>query len=273
MNKSFEIIEGFKCYAPELARKNEGFPPDMFDLLAQLEENNFWFKARNKILVSLFKKFVGENNPKKVLEIGCGNGFVLKALYSLNYPLIGSEIYLDGLKNVRKRLPDVELVQLDALNMPFFEELDAIGAFDVIEHIEEDVAVMKNVFQALKPKGYFFITVPQYQWMWSYLDDYAKHKRRYTSKELKSKLQSVGFEVVFLSSFVTILFPFVVISRMMKKNKPLEQVTMDDVIQEFKIPDWMNTLFYKLMLLETWFIKRGFQLPFGNSIVVVARKN
>lgn len=266
------IIDSFKCYAPELAHQNEGFPPDMFDLLASLEENNFWFKVRNIILHHLFQKYLGKNNHKQVLEIGCGNGYVLRGLQDLNYHLIGSEIYLDGLKNVRNRLPDVELIQLDALRLPFENQLDAIGAFDVIEHIEDDLLVMQQVCKALKPNGCFFITVPQYPWMWSYLDDYAKHKRRYTQKELKNKLQQAGFHIEFMSSFVTTLFPFVFLSRLFKKNKPLEQVTIDDVIQEFKIPSWLNKLFYQLMRIDAWFIKQNIPLPFGNSMVVVAKK-
>ncbi|GIV26326.1 MAG: methyltransferase [Bacteroidia bacterium] len=272
MQNNYIEIEGFKCYAPELAHQNEGFPPDMFDLLASLEENNFWFKARNEIIKALFNEFLGVNNQKKVLEIGCGNGYVLKGLKELNYQLVGSEIYLDGLKNVRKRLSDIELIQMDALNMPFENEFDAIGAFDVIEHIQEDVLVMQNIHSSLKTNGFFFITVPQYQWMWSYLDDYAKHKRRYTQKELKQKLQKVGFKISYCSSFVTFLFPFVVISRFLKKNKSLEEVTINDVIQEFMIPDWLNNLFYKMMRIDVVLIKRNLSLPFGNSIIIVAQK-
>jgi SAM-dependent methyltransferase len=267
-------IKGFKCYAPELAYDNEGFPPNMFDILADLEENNFWFKARNIIIQNILNKYIGKNNNYKFLEIGCGNGYVLKGLMNLDYQLVGSEIYIDGLINVKKRLSDnVELIQLNALNMPFENTFDIIGAFDVIEHIDDDEKVMQEVFKALKPNGYFLITVPQYQWMWSYLDDYAKHKRRYTQKEIKQKLIKNKFQIIYSSSFVTTLFPFVVLSRFLKKNKPLEKVTLEDVIAEFKIPKWLNNLFYRLMLIDAKLIKYGFSLPFGNSIIVLAKKN
>ncbi len=273
MSGNYKIIDGFKCYAPDLAIQNDGFPPDMFDLLASLEERNFWFKARNKILIHLFEKFLGKNAPeKRVLEIGCGNGFVLKGLKPLGYELVGSEIYLEGLKNVKKRLPEIEIIQMDALDIPFVETFDAIGAFDVIEHITDDEKVLQNIYKALKPGGYCFITVPQYKWMWSYLDDYARHKRRYSQKELKQKIKEAGFEISFISSFVTILFPFVVLSRLMKKIKPPEQVTIEDMIQEFKIPEGLNKLFYRGMMIDTWCIKHNISLPFGNSIVVVAKK-
>ncbi len=270
--KSFVEIEGFKCYAPNLAFENDGFPSQVHDLLASLEEKNFWFKSRNEIIQELFKKFLGYNNNKKVLEIGCGNGFVLKGLQSLKYQLYGSEIYLEGLKNVSKRISNVELFQIDATDMPFQEEFDAIGAFDVIEHIDDDKKVMREIHKSLKSDGLLYITVPQYQWMWSYMDDYAKHKRRYKRTELKQKLQDTGFDVMFISSFVTILFPFVMLSRIMKKNKPIEEVTIDDVTKELILPSWLNKLFYQIMQIDRFLIKKEFSLPFGNSLVVVAKK-
>jgi hypothetical protein len=92
-------IKGFKCYAPELAYDNEGFPPNMFDILAELEENNFCFKARNIIIQNILNKYVGKNNNYKLLEIGCGNGYILKGLLNYQYQLVGSEIYIDGIIN------------------------------------------------------------------------------------------------------------------------------------------------------------------------------
>ncbi len=273
MNEStYTIIENIKCYAPELAYQNEGFPPDSHDRLAILEEQNFWFKARNLILIHLFKKYVGKGSSKKVMEIGSGNGYVLKGLCQLEYTLIGTEIYLDGLKNIRKKLPHVELIQLDALQMPFISEFDAIGAFDVIEHIQEDEKVIQNVHKALKPDGYFLITVPQHRFLWSYTDDYARHKRRYTRNELKYKLSKNKFRICFISSFVFTPFVFVLISRLMKKNKPVEKITRKDIESEFLIPEWLNKLFYLLIMVDYYLIKASCSLPFGSSLVVVARK-
>lgn len=269
------IIDGFKCYAPELAYQNDGFRAEIFDIMYPIEEKNFWFNARNKIISSLFKKYVGTGKDKVVLEIGPGNGFVLRELAALNYHLIGAEIYINGLKNIKKRLKNdtyADLIQLNALDMPFEEELDAVGAFDVLEHIEEDFKVIQEVYRSLKTNGKFFITVPKYQWMWSYVDDFLMHKRRYSSKELKNKLMDAGFEIVFSSSFVTVLFPVVMISRYLKKLKPKKEITIDDYLKEFQIPEWLNSLFYKCMLLESSLIKRNISLPFGNSLIVVAQK-
>lgn len=272
LSNNYTVIDGFKCYDPDLAYQNDGFPSDHFNRLAELEENSFWFKARNLILIHLFKRYVGEGQDKKVMEIGSGNGFVLKGLSKLNYSLTGTEIYLDGLKNIQKRLPNIELIQLNAINLPFQNEFDAIGAFDVLEHIEADEKVLQNIFNALKENGYCIVTVPQHQFLWSYIDEYAKHKRRYSRKELKEKLIRNGFEVKYIGSFVFTLFPFVLLSRMLKKNKPIEEVTFKDVEAEFLIPKWMNTLFYFLLKIDYFFIRMGISLPFGSSLVAVAQK-
>jgi len=164
------VISGIKCYAPELAYENEGFPSNAFDNLVKLEEISFWFRARKIIIQNILNNYIGKNKNYKFLEIGCGNGYILEDLIDYQYQLVGSDIFINALINARKRLPDtVELIQMDALNIPFENTFDIIGAFDVIEHIDDDEKVIQEVFKALKPNGYFLITIPQYKWLWCYL--------------------------------------------------------------------------------------------------------
>lgn len=216
----YEIHQGVKCYSPKLALENTDYPADVFKFMYEAENSNFWFISRNKVIQHLFHKHIG-NKEADILEIGCGTGYVLKGLQDKfsNYNLIGSEIHLEGIKFAKKRLSDVEFIQLDATQMPFNDTFDAIGAFDVLEHIEEDEQVMKEVHKSLRPLGHFFISVPQYQWMWSKTDDIAFHKRRYVRKELRNKLEKAGFEVVYVGSFVFSLFPFMFLSRLLKRSK------------------------------------------------------
>lgn len=268
----YQVIEGFKCYAPEVAVSNEDFPTEGFEPLFQNEEKNFWFRSRNKVILSLFRKYTRLPNAR-FLEIGCGTGYVLRGIaQSGNHEVCGAEIHVQGLIYARKRLPNVELIQLDATRMPFRNAYDAIGAFDVLEHITEDVQVMKEVNKALKPGGHFYITVPQYPWMWSYLDDIAYHKRRYTRKELRTKLIGAGYEVKYIGSFVCTLFPAMAASRMLKKDQTPQQNERDKIDSEFNIPNWLNTLFRAVLTIDEWLIQMGISLPFGGSLVAVAQK-
>ena len=96
---------------------------------------------------------------------------------------------------------------MDARRIPFRDEFDVIGAFDVIEHIEEDVAVIDEVGRALRPGGGFVMTVPQHPALWSPQDEHAHHVRRYTAAGLRRKVEAAGFEVVRMTSFVRLLLP------------------------------------------------------------------
>lgn len=272
MEVAYQVIEGIKCYAPELALKNQDFSGELFQFLYKAEEKNFWFVSRNTIIQQLVRKYVGASERKSVLEIGCGTGYVLKGLrdHFRHFRLTGAEIYLKGIKFAQQRLPDVEFIQLNATAIPFQEAFDVVGAFDVLEHIDDDTAVMENVYQALKHGGHFMISVPQYMSMWSVLDDIACHKRRYTRREIVRKLEGSGFEIVYVSSFVFTLFPLMAISRLLKKNKQAQANLAE--LSELRLPNWLNTLFAGAMRVDEFLIKRGFSLPFGGSLVVVAVK-
>jgi SAM-dependent methyltransferase len=281
MAEKFEVIENFKCYAPELAFESRDYSPDFFEKMFALEENNFWFQARNRILRGLFEKFIGKNQTANILEIGVGTGYVLKELSSLkNFKLQGGELHISGLRFARKRLPEVEFIQLDATRMPFKNEFEAVGAFDVLEHVDEDLKIMQGVHRSLKAGGLFFITVPQHKFLWSKQDEGAYHKRRYSREEMLDKLKNSNFEIEFVSSFVTILFPLMFLSRwsVLKKHPPKNGIDYgsQDVeydFDELKISPFVNTISGLLMRFDEICLKMGLSLPFGGSLAVVARKN
>lgn len=267
-NKNPEIIDGIECYAPELIKSNDFYPADDFAWLHQIEDTNFWFKARNKILCWLLKKYINSDKRVKVLEIGCGTGGVLKMMSKFaNFELFGAELSLDYLKFIKDRLPAVKVLQLDATNLPFTDQFDVICAFDVIEHIENDVLALRNIHKSLKKDGLVYITVPQHKWLWSSADDKAYHKRRYSKKELMDKVKRESFEIVFCSSFVFTLLPFMAFSRFFKKKDKPEQGNT-----EFNLPPLINKMFYLLMMFDLLLIRIGFRLPVGGSLVIVARK-
>ncbi len=132
--------------------------------------------------------------------------------------LQGSEVSLKGLRFAEKRLSRSKLFQMDARQIPFEDEFDVIGAFDVLEHIKEDTIALSAMYQATSKGGGVLLTVPQHPWLWSQADDYAHHVRRYQAKELKAKVENVGFQVIKIASFVSLLLPLMVLSRLQQKN-------------------------------------------------------
>ncbi len=265
--KNPKIIDGIKAFAPELAYENDGFDSESFQTLFKLESNNFWFRVRNRIIIdSIFRH---SKNPGNYLEIGCGTGYVLQGI-SKQYTQLkchGSEIYLEGLHWTSERLPDCELFQMDARDIPFSESFDMVGAYDVLEHIDEDEVVLQQIYKALKREGILIITVPQHQFLWGPADEYAHHKRRYSRRELKTKLKNAGFEIEQITSFVTLLFPVMLLSRLFQNSenyKPDAELLIHPVI---------NKLFEWILDFDRFLIKIRIPLFFGGSLLVVARKS
>src|SRR5215203_1763502 len=188
-----EVIDGRFAFAPELARESEGFEADYFARLAEQEAGNFWFRSRNRLLIWALERYFP--NAKSFLEIGCGTGFVMSGLRKAfpNLVLSGSEVFSEGLGFAAARLPGVELFQMDARRIPFREEFDLIGAFDVIEHIKQDEEVLAQMFQSTRKGGGILITVPHHQFLWSPVDEFARHVRRYETRELRDKVERAGF--------------------------------------------------------------------------------
>lgn len=263
------LVDGFYSYAPDLIHGGGGFKSDYFSDLASLEDANFWFRSRNQLILWALEEYC--QDFKSFLEIGCGTGYVLSGV-SKTFPystLHGSEIFIAGLGYAAARLPSVNLMQMDARDIPFQEEFDVIGAFDVIEHIEEDECVLAQVHAALKPHGFMLLTVPQHAWLWSHVDEHACHVRRYSISDLSHKIKIAGFQIIRSTSFVTTLLPAMIISRLLQKRTSERQF---DETAELKITPWLNSFFFNLLSAELILIKKGLSFPVGGSRLVVARK-
>lgn len=248
----------------------EGFKPENFKLLAELEARNFWFRVRNKIILWAIEKY--STSTQSFLEIGCGTGFVTQAI-AKHFPdgrIVGTDYFLEGLRFSRHRSPSVEFIQMDARQIPFSGCFSAIGAFDVIEHIEEDETVLAQIHQALQPDGLVYITVPQHQWLWSAVDDYTYHVRRYSAEGLFNLLSKSGFEVLRSTSFVTLLLPLMLVARWLKKDADVKGY---DYSAELDINPVLNRMLEWFLGIDAFLIRLGVNLPIGGSRLVIARKS
>ena len=248
-----------------MASPADAFDAALFERLAAAEPGSFWFRARNRLIVATLRRHFPD--AVTMLEIGCGTGFVLEGLRQA-FPglrLVGSELYEEGLEYARRRLPGVELLRLDARDLPFEDAFDVVGAFDVLEHVEEDERVLGEMHRAARLGA--ILLVPQHPRLWSGADTFAHHVRRYTRNELVTKVRRAGFEIVEVSSFVTALLPAMVASRVAHRllRRPY------DPIAELE-PGALNHVFERILDAERRLIERGVSLPVGGSLLVVARK-
>jgi SAM-dependent methyltransferase len=252
--------------APHLLGSGAGFPSGSFARLAALEDRNYWFRARNRLIVwALRRHFTALGS---FLEVGCGTGCVLGAVESA-FPraaVLGSEAHVEGLECAARRLRRSALLQMDAANIPFRDEFDVVGCFDVLEHIEDDRRVLEQCFLAAR-RG-IVLTVPQHPFLWSASDEYAKHVRRYTRGEILGKLAAAGFEPLLVTSFVALLFPVLAAARL--RNHRLD--ARYDPAAELAVGPVANLLLERTLDFERQLIRLGMRFPFGGSLLVVGRK-
>lgn len=235
-----------------------------YDRMKVLETTHWWFLARRHVLTRLLS---GLDLPAKarILEAGCGVGGNIEMLAGFGAvealePDEPSRIYVSartGITPVEGYLPH---------DLPFKpSSFDVVCAFDVVEHVDDDVGAVAALSGLVAPGGYLIVTVPAYQWMWSAHDEVHHHKRRYSRGQILGLVRAGGLEPVKASYFNAILFPLAAVVRFAKKLARID--SSDDAMP----PAAINGLFRGLFSAEAGWLAKG-DLPFGLSIVVIARR-
>jgi SAM-dependent methyltransferase len=245
-----------------------GYDDALFPLLEELEPQSFWFRARNDLIVWALRRYYA--GASSLLEIGCGTGFVLQGIHEAlpALELRGGELSDAGASIARRRLPGVPVEQLDALDLPYTGVFDVVCAFDVLEHIEDDRSALAGLAGAARPGGGVLVTVPQHPFLWSVADEIAHHLRRYTRLELTDKLQGAGLRVLRTTSFVSLLLPLMIASRLRYRVAPHRY----DLQSELVVGQRATVFLERVLQLERAAIRRGVSLPVGGSLLAIAQK-
>ena len=238
---------------------------EFYQEYATAEREHWWFVARRQIIEKILKSL--HLNPKSdILEVGCGPGGNLEMLSKFgNLFALESDTGAREVANSRKIL-QVAHGTLPG-NIPFGKQrFDLIAMFDVLEHIDDDVAVLDALYERLRPNGVLLLTVPAYMFLWSHHDVVNQHKRRYMRGQLTRLAKNRGYLVTYATYFNTLLFPVVLAVRLLEKL--LNKNEGNDVGMP---PKAANTLLRYIFGSER-FLLPHIRLPFGVSILVVARK-
>lgn len=237
------------------------------DHLMEAEKSHFWFTSRCEIICRTFQQHI--DKTARILEIGGGTGFIAKNLTNLGYRVEMADIHSNGLRYAQKKGID-QLYQFDLFNPPFHEEFDVICLFDVLEHLKDDMKALECLKVMLKPGGFIILTVPAHQWLWSRDDAIAGHYRRYTKKKLEELFETCCLELLYTQYFFSILVPFFLLRRFIKKDSGLpiqenETVSLD-------IHPIFNKTFSLLTKIEFYF---NFRLNrfLGGSLIGVVQKH
>ena len=238
---------------------------DAIELLASIEDENWWNEGRRRILCD-FIKSISKKNDLNILDIGCGPGGTSTA-FKIFGTVIGVDFSNTALKIALRRGLQVFKSTLETIPIKD-KSFDLITALDVIEHIQDEKNVLIEINRILKSDGFVVITVPAFQFLWSEHDVAVSHVRRYNISSLKRALHDAGFSVVRISYFVSFVFPLVAIYRLLTKSGTKKSTPKPNL---HKLPKFLNSILEKTLFIENNLLKK-FNLPFGVSIICIARK-
>ncbi|MEI7542779.1 MAG: class I SAM-dependent methyltransferase [bacterium] len=255
-------------------RDDISYPEYGNDIFFKVEDESFWFKHRNNCIIEVVNRFCGKNDV--FFDVGGGNGYVSKGLQSAGIETVLVEPGISGVINAKKRGVN-NIICSTVQNIDFKgERINAVGLFDVIEHVEDDIAFIKSLYECTEKNGYIFITTPAYKLLWSDEDIEAGHFRRYTLKSLKLKLDLVGYEEV----YSTYIFGFLLLPILLMRTIPYilgfskrRKKSLGERQSEHKAnQSLVNTIIDALLAFELKIISRKMKMFFGGSCLVVARK-
>lgn len=238
-----------------------------YPILYQVEESHWWFVGRRRIILDQLTRYYQGREQLVTLDIGCGCGIFMTRLARYG-EVVGIDRSADALRFCQQRGLS-QLIQADAEALPFSDNtFDVLTANDLLEHLDDDISSLRELFSLLKPGGRLFVFVPAYQCLWSLQDEISYHKRRYTKRRLTQVIASAGFSLEHITYANTLLFPVIWAGRqVLKIIRHFRDIETENTLH----PKWSNAFLMRIFCLERPLLRR-LSLPFGVSLLAVCRK-
>ncbi len=238
-----------------------------YPILYQVEQTHWWYVGRRKIITEFVREIVSDvkDRPAKILDVGCGTGANLLLLSNYG-DAEGVDVSHDALAFCRERGLQ-KLKHGAAEQLPYEDKtFDLVAAFDVVEHLDDDLAGLKELKRVLRPGGRALLFVPTFMFLWGIQDDVSNHRRRYRLPEFKRLLAEAGFEIERASyANITFFFPILFVRKLMKLTG-LKTSSENNINVSA-----LNGLFGWLFSAESVAL-RYMNFPFGVSGICVARR-
>ncbi len=254
-----------------------------YAIMDEVEGSHWWFVGRRAILESFLKDIVDrlefrlkaantQAGPAEagtpslcILDVGCGTGANIEMLSQYG-EAEGVDVSDDALEFCRRKGLKAQKGLAETLPFPD-ESFDLTTALDVIEHLDNDIAGLKEMFRVTKSGGYSLIFVPAFMWLWGVQDDISNHRIRYTKSQIVERLKAAGYNIERATYANWTFFAPILSGRTLMKLTGIKPESENNITVSA-----LNGVFGKLFGAERFWL-RNFNFPFGVSIVVVARKD
>lgn len=240
-----------------------------YAIMDEVEGSHWWFVGRRAILESFLRtiseKIRTAEPAIRILDVGCGTGANLEMLSQFG-AAEGVDVSDDALEFCRRK--GLHAQKGLAETLPFADEtFDVTTALDVVEHLDDDVAGLKEMYRVTKTGGYSLIFVPAFMWLWGVQDDISNHRIRYTKRQIVERLKKAGFTIERSTYANWTFFAPILAGRTLMKLTGIKPASENNVNISA-----LNGVFGKLFAAERFWL-RNFDFPFGVSIVITAKKN
>lgn len=234
---------------------------------AALEDRHWWFLGRRAILLRLLHDRLGDASGLRALDVGCGTGGWLSCLARFG-PVEAVDADADAVSFCHARGHAQALHVPTGEPLPFADaSFDLVTALDVVEHVADDVALLRDVRRVCAAGALILVTAPAYRFLWGDQDVVSQHYRRYTGRQLRTALDAAGFDVEHLTYFNTALFPAVAAVRLLRRAVRAPRADRSDFETG---PASLHRPLARLLAAEAGPVSRR-GLPFGVSLAAVAR--
>ena len=237
------------------------------------EQDNWWFVSRRRILLAVLRRFLPRPSELEILDAGCGTGINLDYLGQLGH-VTGTDASDEAIEFCRTRGND-RVVRADLTNLAGWpdDRYDLVTALDVVEHIEDDHAAVRELVRVTRPGGHLLVTVPAFPGLWSEHDEVNHHKRRYRGHEIRELLTANGCDIVRFTYMNAFLFPVAWLVRTWQQIRrslsgPRAHPPRTDFVDYHPI---VNGLLTAIFTSEVPLVT-GPGLPFGLSALCLVRK-
>jgi len=244
--------------------------PHAYSIMREVEDTHWWYVGRRRIIADFVKRICDElraedKDEPRILDIGCGTGGNLETLAGFGRAE-GVDISREALDFCRARgLNNVR--EGAAETLPYeSESFDLVTGLDVVEHLDDDVAGLREMRRVLRPGGRLLLFVPAFMFLWGVQDDVSHHRRRYTLPELKQKLQQAGLKVERASYANISFFGPILLGRLFMRLTGVRPASENNINIGA-----MNGLLGRVLGAESWWLKR-MTFPFGVSIICDAKR-
>jgi SAM-dependent methyltransferase len=248
---------------------------EAFRQFIALERDHWWFRGRRTVYLDLVARALGGRRPRRALDLGCGVGGFLAGLAELSECVIGFEFDAEAAQHCRSRGVG-PIARSSAERVPARDaSFDLVCLFDVVEHLDDDAAALREAARVLAPGGLCVVSVPAYPFLFAENDRIAEHRRRYTRSGLVSRFRDAGFEIE-RATYTNVLLapaivPTVLALKAWERCAPRRAASAGHTNLSWRMPRFLDGVLYRCFAAELAFTRRR-DAPFGHSLLAIGRK-